>query len=62
MKHEADITPGAARQPDAADFTRARAGYAAGAGVDHVVVGAWLLTWGDPGYKDFPDWLAEQDG
>ena len=62
MKHEGDLSAGVRRQPDIADLARAKASYAAGGDVDHVVVGAWLLTWGKPGRKDFADWLADQDG
>ncbi len=62
MKHEADIAPRARRLPDASDFARAKSMYAAGKGVEHLVVGQWLLTWGEPGFRDFPDWLAAQDG
>ncbi|WP_293872978.1 MULTISPECIES: hypothetical protein [unclassified Sphingomonas] len=62
MKHEADIAPRTRRLPDAEDFARAKAMYAAEEGVEHVVVGQWLLTWGTPEFKDFPDWLAEQYG
>ena len=62
MKHESGLSPRARRLPDKADFARAKAGYAAGIGVEHSVVSQWLLTWGLPGQKDFPDWLAEQDG
>ena len=62
MKHEAGLSPRAPRLPDAADFARAKASYAAGEGVDHIVVGQWLLTWGRPGRKKFEDWLNDQDG
>ena len=62
MKHEAGLSRREGRKPDAADFARARTSYASGAGVDHIVVGQWLLTWGQPGRKDFADWLKEQDG
>ena len=50
------------RLPEAEDFARAKAAYAAGDGVEHVVVGQWLLTWGKPGRKPFADWLHDQDG
>lgn len=62
MKHEADIAPRARRLPDAEDFARARTMYAAGEGVEHLVVGQWLLTWGKPGRKPFEEWLADQNG
>lgn len=41
---------------------RAKAMYAAEEGVEHGVVGQWLLTWGKPEFKDFPEWLANQQG
>lgn len=62
MKHEAVIPPQGRRLPIAEDFTRAKAMYAAGEGVEHIVVGQWLLTWGKPGRKDFDEWLKDQDG
>ena len=62
MKHEPSITPHDRRVPQAADFARAKAMFAAGQGVEHLVVGEWLLTWGDPDYKDFPEWLLSQNG
>jgi len=62
MKHEADISTRSARPPAADDFARAKAMYAAGEGVDHIVVGQWLRTWGSSGFKDFPNWLADQPG
>lgn len=62
MKHEADIARRASRLPNVEDFTRAKAMYAAGEGVEHVVMGQWLLTWGRPGRKDFEGWLNDQDG
>ena len=62
MKHQADISSRPRAQPEASDFARAKASYAAGGGVEHIVVGAWLLTWGKPGRKDFGDWLNDQDG
>ena len=62
MKHEANLSPRGHREPDASDFARAKASYRAGGGVDHVVVGQWLLTWGHPERKKFADWLADQDG
>jgi hypothetical protein len=61
MRSEAHILPRRPRLPTREDFAEAKAGYASGYGVDHVVVGRWLLTWGTPGFKDFPEWLAEQD-
>jgi hypothetical protein len=62
MKHEPDIAPRARRLPDANDFARAKSMYAAGKGIEHIVVGQWLLTWGKPSFKDFPHWLDEQNG
>ena len=62
MKHEADIVPRPRRIPDASDFARAKAACAAGAPVEHAVVGQWLLTWGKPGRKTFEDWLNDQNG
>ncbi|MCP3734903.1 hypothetical protein M9979_08470 [Sphingomonas sp. RP10(2022)] len=62
MKHEADIASRTRRLPDAKDFARAKAMHAAGEGVEHIVVGQWLLTWGKPGRKDFEDWLQDQNG
>ncbi|MDP1027507.1 hypothetical protein Q5H91_09810 [Sphingomonas sp. KR1UV-12] len=62
MKQDFDIPPRPRREPTRADFARAKSMYAAGEGVEHVVVGRWLLTWGKPGRKNFADWLAEQDG
>lgn len=50
------------QEPTRADFTKAKVSYARGDGAAHVVVGAWLLTWGRPGRKDFENWLSEQDG
>jgi predicted transcriptional regulator len=61
MNAETNI-PRSHRRPDVADISRAKADLAAGVGVDHIVVGAWLLTWGKPGRKDFADWLNDQDG
>ncbi|SFP89732.1 hypothetical protein [Sphingomonas rubra] len=62
MKHDPDIAPRASRRPTIDDFTRAKASYAAGDGVNHVVVGQWLLTWGDPDQQPFAEWLREQHG
>lgn len=62
MRHEPDLSRATRRMPTAADFQRAKASYAAGDGVEHIVVGEWLLTWGKPGRKPFADWLNEQDG
>ncbi|WP_375395677.1 hypothetical protein [uncultured Sphingomonas sp.] len=62
MKHEAGLSQRGEREPTAADFARAKASVVAGRGVDHVVVGQWLLTWGQPGRKKFKDWLADQNG
>ena len=62
MKHEPAIAAKGRRLPTPEDFARAKAMYAAGEGVEHIVVGQWLLTWGKPGRRDFADWLAEQDG
>jgi hypothetical protein len=62
MRSEAHILPRRPRHPTCEDFAEAKAGYASGHGVGHIVVGRWLLTWGTPGFKDFPEWLAEQDG
>ena len=45
-----------------ADVIRAKASYARGTGVEHVVMAEWLMTWGRRGRKDFGDWLADQDG
>ena len=58
MKHEADIAPRIGRPPSKEDFVRAKAMYAAEEGVE----GQWLLTWGKPKFKDFPEWLANQQG
>ncbi len=58
MKHE----PGIFDEPDpaaeAASLARARADVAAGRVHDHAVVGEWLLTWGEPDFKPFREWLA----
>ena len=62
MTPEAQIPPRNARRPTRDDFVRAKAGYASGYGVDHVVVGEWLRTWGEPGQVPFAEWLAKQDG
>jgi hypothetical protein len=62
MKPEFDNPPRPRREPTRADFTRAKSMYAAGEGVEHVVVGRWLLTWGTPEFQDFPVWLKDQDG
>jgi hypothetical protein len=62
MKHESGMAKRPRRLPEAEDFARAKAAYAAGDGVEHVVVGQWLLTWGKPGRKPFADWLHDQDG
>jgi hypothetical protein len=70
MKHEpriADQTDSDAvvrshRLPDAHDIARAKASYARGGRVEHLVVGQWLLTWGKPGRKPFGEWLQDQDG
>jgi hypothetical protein len=62
MKHEPGISPRPRRAPELGDFTRAKASYAAGDGVAHIVVGQWLLTWGKPDQKPFADWLNEQNG
>jgi hypothetical protein len=62
MKHEAGFSPPKPRQPTLEDFTRAKAEYASGYGVDHIVVSQWLRTWGRPGQVKFAEWLASQDG
>jgi predicted transcriptional regulator len=70
MKHEPRIREQAEsgtaaptlRLPTADDFARAKASYAAGEGVDHIVVGQWLLTWGSPDRRSFAGWLKDQDG
>jgi len=62
MKHEPDIAARRSRAPTLEDFTRAKAMYAGGEGVDHVVVSPWLRTGGTPGQKQFAAWLREQHG
>ena len=62
MKHEPDIAARRSRAPTLEDFTRAKAMYAVGENVDHVVVGQWLRTWGKPSQKQFAAWLREQHG
>jgi predicted transcriptional regulator len=62
MKHEAHFPLDAERDLAVDAVTAAKAGYASGYGVDHEVIGQWLLTWGTPAFKDFPDWLDEQNG
>ena len=62
MNQHVDIARPARRLPAKDDFTRAKADWAAGEDIDHVVMAQWLLTWGKPGRKDFAEWLHDQDG
>ncbi|KIU28049.1 hypothetical protein SR41_09545 [Sphingomonas melonis] len=62
MKHEAGFSTPTIPLPTAADFARAKQGYQAGDGVDHIVVRQWLRTWGEPGHVPFEEWLAAQNG
>ncbi|EZP52540.1 hypothetical protein [Sphingomonas sp. CV7422] len=61
MTPDAQIPPRYPRPATRDDVARAKAGYESGYGVDHVIVSEWLRTWGQPGFKDFPLWLAEQN-
>jgi hypothetical protein len=58
----AHIAARPSRAPTLEDSNRAKAMYAAGEGVDHVVASKWLLIWGKPDQKQFAAWLREQHG
>jgi hypothetical protein len=62
MTPDAEIRSSEPRRPTRDDFAEAKAGYASGYGVDHIVVSEWLRTWGHPGQIPFAEWLAQQDG
>ena len=47
---------------DEEDDAAALADLAAGRCYDHAIVGRWLLTAGEPDWKPFEEWLAEQGG
>lgn len=58
MKHEPGIFDDHHVEAEEAAVARARASYAAGAGVDHRIVAMWLRTWGSDDERSFGEWLA----
>ena len=62
MKHETITVPPSERKVDVATIERAREMLAAGIGVEHTVVSAWLRTWGTADRRSFHEWLADWNG
>ena len=62
MRHEPGIAKQRDSSPLAEAIAKARVDYESGRGVTHAVVSVWLMTWGEPDYKPFKQWLFEWDG
>jgi len=62
MRHDRGVFETRNLETEAAQVERSRADASAGRIHSHAVVSGWLATFGDPDFKPFHEWLAEQNG